>query len=106
MPFVPSPEHQARMSEALQSWLHQGHPMVVWLYNFPQVNINHAVTVFEEIDSPDSHQTMFHVYDPNFTDGPRTLTYDSHTQSFSYGKTFYFPGGLVHVRPMYTSLLR
>lgn len=106
MPFEPSPEHQARLCGSLQGWLHQGHPMVVWLYNFPQVNINHAVTVYEEIDPSDSRQFAFHVYDPNYTDGPRTLTYDRIARAFSYEKTFYFNGGVVHARPMYTSLLR
>jgi len=106
MPFKPSPEHQARLCGSLQDWLHQGHPMVVWLYNFPGVNINHAVTVFEEIAPVQPGQVAFHVYDPNFTDGPRTLTYDRCAKTFSYEKTFYFSGGPVHVRPMYTSLLR
>jgi len=32
--------------------------------------------------------------------------YDFITRTFSYGSTFYFPGGTVHVRPMYTSLFR
>jgi hypothetical protein len=106
MPFKPSPEHQARLCDSLQDWLHQGHPMVVWLYNFPEVNINHAVTVFEEIEPTQSRQIAFRVYDPNYTGAPRTLTYDRITQAFSYEKTFYFSGGPVHVRPMYTSLLR
>jgi len=78
----------------------------VWLYNFPRVNINHAVTVFEEIEHPPPGQIAFRMYDPNYTDAPRTLTYDTVTRTFSYGKTFYFPGGPVRVRYMYTSLLR
>ena len=106
MPFTPSPEYEAHLCDDLRHWLQQGHPMVVWLYNFPHVNINHAVTVFEEIERPQPGQIAFHVYDPNYTDAPRTLTYDTVTRAFSYGKTFYFPGGPVHVRYMYTSLLR
>jgi hypothetical protein len=106
MPFKPSRTHQARLCEELRSWLRQGHPMVVWLYNFPQVDINHAVTVFEEAASPPSGQVAFNVYDPNYTVAPRLLTYDPQTQTFSYGKTFYFAGGPVNVRQMYTSLLR
>jgi hypothetical protein len=106
MPFRPSPEYEARLCDELQRWLLQGHPMVVWLYNFPDVNINHAVTVFEETGRPQPDQIAFRVYDPNYTDAPRTLTYDTVTRTFSYGKTFYFPGGPVHVRYMYTSLLR
>lgn len=106
MPFVPSRTHQARLCEELRNWLRQGHPMVVWLYNFPKVNINHAVTVFEEATSRPSGQVAFNVYDPNYTDAPRMLAYDPQTQTFSYGKTFYFAGGPVNVRQMYTSLLR
>ena len=106
MPFVPSPEFEARLCDDLQHWLQQAHPMVVWLYNFPGVNINHAVTVFEEVDQLQNNQIAFHVYDPNYAGAPHTLTYDAITRTFSYGRTFYFPGGPVHVRPMYTSLFR
>jgi hypothetical protein len=70
------------------------------------VNINHSVAVFEETTPSRPGQIAFHVYDPNYTDAPRTLVFDPATSSFSYDKTFYFPGGLVHVRQMYTSLLR
>jgi hypothetical protein len=106
MPFTPSHTHQARLCEELRSWLRQGHPMAVWLYNFPDVDINHAVTVFEETTPPQPGRIVFRVYDPNYTDAPRTLVYDTPTQTFSYVKTFYFVGGPVHVRQMYTSLLR
>lgn len=106
MPFEPTPEFEARLCDDLQDCLRQGHPMVLWLYNFPDVNINHAVTVFEETERPRPDTFAFHVYDPNYTDGPRTLLYDTVTRIFSYGSTFYFPGGPVHARPMYTSLLR
>ena len=106
MPFRPSPEDEGRLCDTLQDWLRQGHPMVLWLYNFPKVNINHAVTVFEQIEPPQSGQVAFHVYDPNFTDAPRVLIYDRVKQTFSYEKTFYFGGGPVHARPMYTSLFR
>jgi hypothetical protein len=106
MPFEPAPVDEGHLCDTIQDWLHQGHPMVVWLYNFPKVNINHAVAVFEEIEPTQPRQVAFHIYDPNYTDAPRTLTYDRITQSFSYEKTFYFTGGTVHVRPMYTSLFR
>jgi hypothetical protein len=106
MPFLPSPEAEAHLCDELQDSLRQGHPMVLWLYNFPTVDINHAVTVFEETDRPRPDTFAFHVYDPNYTDAPRTLLYDTVTHTFSYGSTFYFPGGPVHARRMYTSLLR
>lgn len=71
----------------------------------PKVSVDRT-TLFEETAPSQSGQIAFHVYDPNYTDAPRTLVYDLSTQTFSYSKTFYFLGGLVHVRPMYTSLLR
>ncbi len=106
MPFLPSPEEESHMADDLQDWLEQGHPMVVWLYNFPHVDINHAVTVYEKAQRPRPDVLAFHVYDPNYTDGPRTLLFDTVTRTFSYDKTFYFPGGAVHVRRMYTGLFR
>lgn len=106
MPFLPSPEEESRVADDLQYWMEHSHPMAVWVYNFPNVDINHAVTVYEKAERPRPDQLAFHVYDPNYTDGPRTLLFDTITRAFSYGKTFYFPGGTVHVRPMYTSLFR
>jgi len=106
MPFLPSAEAEAHLCDELQGSLRAGHPMVLWLYNFPTVDINHAVTVFEETERPRPDTFAFHVYDPNFTDAPRRLLYDTLTRTFTYGSTFYFPGGPVHARRMYTSLLR
>lgn len=106
MPFLPSRDEEFRVADDLQYWLEHGHPMVVWLYNFPHVNINHAVTVYEKAERPRPDVLAFHVYDPNFVDGPRTLLFDTITETFSYGSTFYFPGGPVHVRRMYTGLCR
>jgi hypothetical protein len=104
MPFLPSAEEESRLADDLQYWMEHSQPMVVWLYNFPQVNINHAVTVYEKADPPRPETLAFHVYDPNFTDRPRTLLFDAVARTFSYEKTFYFPGGPVHVRRMYTGL--
>jgi hypothetical protein len=105
MPFVPSPEHQERVNEQVRLWLARGQPIVLWLYNFPRVNINHAVTVFADAPAPEPGQCAYVVYDPNYTDAPRRLIFDQASQSFSYGKTFYFAGGMVHVRPVYLGLL-
>lgn len=105
MPFVPGRSHQARVNEQLSAWLRAGHPMTVWLYNFPHVDINHAVTVFAETNHADGALTRYLVYDPNYTDAPRVLTFDPQKQEFSYGSTFYFGGGTVHVRAFYLGLL-
>ncbi|HUI08564.1 MAG TPA: hypothetical protein VL486_16310 [Verrucomicrobiae bacterium] len=104
MPFVPSPGYQAKVNEQIQLWLAHGQPIVLWLYNFPRVNINHAMTVFAAAPAPAPGQFAYLVYDPNYTDAPRRLVYDAASRSFSYGKTFYFVGGTVHVRPVYLGL--
>ena len=105
MPFVPSAAEEKRTHALLEDWMRQGNPMVVWLYNFPHVNMNHAVTVFAQAPDPAPGRSAYWVYDPNYTDEPRLLTYDSASGSFSYPKTFYFPGGAVHVRPVYLGLV-
>jgi len=104
MPFVPSHRHQAQVNEQVKLWLAYGQPLVLWLYNFPRVNINHAVTVFAEVPATEPGQFAYLVYDPNYTDVPRRLVYHTASRSFSYENTFYFVGGTVHVRPMYLGL--
>jgi hypothetical protein len=99
MPFVPSRLHQQRTHEQMREWLTNGHPMVLWLYNFPRVNINHAVVAYAELDA--GEKFAYAVYDPNYTDRPRRLQYDPSKREFSYEETFYFGGGPVHVRPVY-----
>lgn len=105
MPFRPSPAHQQMVQNLIHQWLANGQPMVLWLYNFPQVNINHAVTVVGEAASATPGSCTYLVYDPNFTDGLHELVYDNAKREFAYEKTFYFVGGSVRVRPMYLSLL-
>ena len=100
MQIEPTKNEHAKFNGLLQRWLARGHPMVLWLYNFPHVNIDHAVVAYA------TTQSGYLVYDPNYTDRPRELVYDPATRSFSYEKTFYFPGGEVHVRPVYLNLLR
>ena len=98
MEFLPSKPEEEKFNKQLSTWIERGHPMVLWLYNFPRVDINHAVVAYAVTGSG------YLVYDPNFTDRPRVLNYDPATRTFSYEKTFYFKGGEVHVRPMYLSV--
>lgn len=100
MQCVPAGRHQERIRQAFDDYLAAGHVMVVWLYNFPGVNINHAVVVFAREDTD-----TYLVYDPNYTDRPRRLDYDSANRQFSFEPTFYFPGGDVKVRAVYLNAL-
>jgi hypothetical protein len=105
MPFVPSPSHQQQLHHQIDLWLARDQPMVLWLYNFPHVNINHAVTVFAKEPQLSPDFCTYLVYDPNLIDTPHRLVYNVNNRVFSYEKTFYFAGGPVSVRPMYLSLL-
>ncbi len=98
MQIEPTRAEHAYFHELLDRWLARGHPMVLWLYNFPNVDINHAVVAYAATDGG------YLIYDPNYTDRPRVLKYDPASRTFSYEKTFYFPGGEVHVRPMYLNV--
>jgi hypothetical protein len=102
MPFVPSRAHQERTHELIHHWVSEGHPLVLWLYNFPRVNLNHAVTVFAADEPVNADGTrVYLLYDPNYTDRPRTLTWDPRERRFYFEPTFYFPGGPVNVRAIY-----
>ncbi len=100
MQFVPSKEHQARTHDMLRTTLERGQPMILWLYNFPTVDMNHCVVVYDEVAATDG-RFAYAACDPNYTDRPRTLEYDPQTRAFSYSKTFYFKGGPVHARAIY-----
>lgn len=100
----PSREHQERTNKELQTWIKKNQPMVLWLINFPSLNINHAILVFAVRE--EGKNFVYDVVDPNYVDRPRELHYNSSTRTFSYGKNFYFVGGNVDVRPVYLSDLQ
>ncbi len=85
--------------EYIAKSVRQNSPVPLWLYNFPRVNMNHCVVAFDQ--HHDGGKTVFTIYDPNYTDGPRSLTFDAARCRFLMEKTFYFPGGPVRVRPVF-----
>jgi hypothetical protein len=101
MVFPMSNAEQARIRNEIDAWLARGYPLVLWLYNFPSLNINHAVVAYAK-----RGDDRYSVYDPNFTEAPRTLRYNARAKMFSYEKTFYFVGGPIKVRSMYLGLWR
>lgn len=97
----PFSSQQEKLHNWLQESLAQGHPVLVWLINFPSLSINHAVLVFKS--EANDRCITYHAYDPNLTNRPQTLQYDPEKKEFSYNKTFYFRGGRVKARPIYLS---
>ena len=90
---------KSRVNEEMLNDLEAGVPTILWLYNFPSLDINHAVVVFAADRSEE--RVRYTVYDPNYCDSTKTLEFDSASSCFSYQPTFYFKGGPVTARPVY-----
>lgn len=106
LPFSVDGEHQDRLNHRIETWLDAGHPITVWIYNYPRVNINHSVVAYARTEPSTPGRTAYLVMDPNDTQRPRRLEYDPERSQFFFEETFYFPGGTVTARPMYLGPLR
>jgi len=95
---------EARLNDEMLHDLQLNYPTIVWLYNFPSLNINHVVVVFA--GRKDHDRVRYQVYDPNYSRAPKQLDYDAATRTFSYQPTFYFKGGPVTARAVYRGVLQ
>jgi len=97
---VPVPGRaRERLHGEIERDLEAGYPTLLWLYNFPSLNINHTVLVYRAAPGPD--RVRYSVYDPNYADAPKELQYEPATQTFTFEPTFYFKGGPVTPRAVY-----
>jgi len=97
-------ETEANLNDEIFRDLQMNYPTIVWLYNFPSLNINHVVVV---IAGKHDHRTFhYQVYDPNYSSAPKSLSYDVASRTFSYQPTFYFKGGTVEARAIYRGVLQ
>jgi hypothetical protein len=101
MIFPFSRASQEDTAERLLADLKENRPPVVHVVRFPELLINHGVLVFDAKES--EKQIVFSIYDPNKTDGPRTLDYDRATRTFNFAANDYFMGGRVDVYEIYRS---
>jgi hypothetical protein len=97
-------ETEARLNDEIFRDLQLNYPTLVWLYNFPSLNINHVVVVIA--GKRDHGRFHYQVYDPNYDHAPKELDYDAATRTFSYQPTFYFKGGTVNARAIYRGVLQ
>ena len=95
---------EARLNQEIFRDLQRNDPTIVWLYNFPSLAINHVVVIFG--GERDGSRYRYAVYDPNYTNGPKKLTFDTTTQTFSYQPTFFFKGGPVTARAIYRGVMQ
>jgi hypothetical protein len=84
--------------------LQMNYPTIIWLYNFPSLNINHVLVIIA--GKHDGNRYHYKVYDPNYATGPRNLDFDVASRTFTYQPTFYFKGGTVEARAVYRGVLQ
>lgn len=99
MTFPVSHRHQEHMAAQLVEDLKPGAPLVVHVFCFPVLKINHALVLFGAIQ--DENQIRFQVYDPYNPDQSTELTYDRHKKEFTFPANDYFQGGRVKVYEVY-----
>jgi len=97
-------EIEAQLNEEIFNDLQKKYPTIVWLYNFPSLDMNHAVVVFA--GWREGERYIYRVYDPNYANAPKTLKYDVDSRTFFYQPTFYFKGGSVAARAVYRGVLQ
>jgi len=94
-----SPKGKAKLNDQMLRDLEMGYPTPLWIYNFPKLDINHTVLVYQA--TREQGRIRYQVYDPNFADEPKELQFDLTTQTFNFESTFYFKGGSVTPRAVY-----
>ncbi|MFM1942038.1 MAG: hypothetical protein RI897_1020 [Verrucomicrobiota bacterium] len=103
MVFPFSRKNQDTTAHNLAQACQSGSPTVVHLVDFPSLKLNHAVVVYALSQSDD--RWHFEIYDPNEPAHPRELEYTPSTRQFVFPENNYFPGGPVHVYPVYCNLI-
>ena len=99
MIFPFSRQQQQGVAHQLMKELQTCHPPIVHLVRFPSLSINHAILVYDGIES--DTEIRFSAYDPNQPAEPVTLTFDRATNTFNLPVNAYFPGGRVDVYEIY-----
>ena len=104
MVFPFTRRHQQRTAERLLANLGEQRPQIVHIARVPSLAINHALLLYAAERS--TNEVRFLAYDPNNSDSPSVLTFDSGGRRFSLPSNAYFPrGGQVDVYPIFSGLL-
>lgn len=101
MVFPISRRHQERTRTSLLARLKAGHPPIVHVVRFPQLTINHGLTLFAA--EADAAGTRFLAYDPNDPSAPVQLTFDPGARTFLLPANRYWAGGPLDVIEIYRS---
>jgi len=95
--------HQERLCRQLTHALTARPAPIVHLFRFPKITINHAVVLFDRVETPSA--IRFQAYDPNVPAQPTELIYDREEQRFHFPPNHYWPGGRLNVVEVYCSWL-
>ena len=96
-PFTRHQQHH--VADLLLAHLKTNQPLVVHVVRFPQLTINHALVIFDALETADKIE--FITYDPNDPAAPTAITYDRATRTFTLPTNKYFFGGRVDVYEVY-----
>jgi hypothetical protein len=102
MVFPFTPAQQRRTAESLVASLSRGHPPIVHVMNFPQVDLNHTLLLYRA--ESERGEIRFHAYDPNAPEAATVLRYDRTGARFLMPETPYFAGGPVKTYEVYDGL--
>ena len=97
--FPFSRAHQQKTAKQLTAALQSHHLPIVHLARFPQQTINHAILLYDLVES--DSEIRFTAYDPNIISGPVVLTYNRLDRTFYWPRSHYFGGGRVDVYQIY-----
>jgi hypothetical protein len=103
MIFPFTPDHQRRSAESLIASLARGHPPIVHVMNFPQVDLNHTMLIYR--GESDAEEIRLYAYDPNDPETETILRYDRRHATFRMPQKPYFAGGTVKAYEVYDGLL-
>jgi hypothetical protein len=101
LPFSRGSQRSA--AAALQERLARGGLPIARVVNFPVIDVNHALLVFDADARAD--EIRFRAYDPNDVTHPVELILDRSSSSFRLPRTAYFAGGPVNVYEIFTGPL-
>jgi hypothetical protein len=97
-----SRRHQEHMAAQFVGSLPVRQAVIVHLFRFPQLTINHGIVLYEMAETATG--LRFTVYDPNQPDQPTELNYHRADRTFYFPRNHYWAGGQVNVVEVYCSL--
>jgi hypothetical protein len=97
---VPRRHQQIIVGQLVRSLAIRG-SVIVHLFRFPQLTINHAILLYDQVTTPAG--VKFSVYDPNLPLQPAELSYQAADRTFHFPRNHYWAGGRVDVMETFCS---